>query len=146
MRKRNIIRLAADNVMSHVLQLGGNIVLAMVLLLLIAVLISVYSMSTNIRHSLQESGIRNIDTLCEIRFLDELDSELQSDPAMDIIKSVDGVEAVTCAWQTGYINTDPALEKLKNIQTGHSFQAIDDEDGKDGLYYIEIDATMSIVI
>ena len=61
MRKRNIIRLAADNVMSHVLQLGGNIVLAMVLLLLIAVLISVYSMSTNIRHSLQESGIRNID-------------------------------------------------------------------------------------
>ena len=76
--------------MSHVLQLGGNIVLAMVLLLLIAVLISVYSMSTNIRHSLQESGIRNIDTLCEIRFLDELDSELQSDPAMDIIKSVDG--------------------------------------------------------
>ena len=53
MRKRNIIRLAADNVMSHVLQLGGNIVLAMVLLLLIAVLISVYSMSTNIRHSLQ---------------------------------------------------------------------------------------------
>lgn len=66
--------------MSHVLQLGGNIVLAMVLLLLIAVLISVYSMSTNIRRSLQESGIRNIDTLCEIRFLDELDSELQSDP------------------------------------------------------------------
>ena len=128
--------------MSHVLQLGGNIVLAMVLLLLIAVLISVYSMSTNIRRSLQESGIRNIDTLCEIRFLDELDSELQSDPAMDIIKSVDGVEAVTCAWQTGYINTDPALEKLKNIQIGHSFQAIDDEDGKDGLYYIEIDATM----
>ena len=64
MRKRNIIRLAADNVMSHVLQLGGNIVLAMVLLLLIAVLISVYSMSTNIRRSLQESGIRNIDTLC----------------------------------------------------------------------------------
>ena len=63
MRKRNIIRLAADNVMSHVLQLGGNIVLAMVLLLLIAVLISVYSMSTNIRRSLQESGIRNIDTL-----------------------------------------------------------------------------------
>ena len=59
MRKRNIIRLAADNVMSHVLQLGGNIVLAMVLLLLIAVLISVYSMSTNIRRSLQESGIRN---------------------------------------------------------------------------------------
>lgn len=57
MRKRNIIRLAADNVMSHVLQLGGNIVLAMVLLLLIAVLISVYSMSTNIRRSLQESGI-----------------------------------------------------------------------------------------
>ncbi|RHV80948.1 hypothetical protein DXB01_03390 [Clostridium sp. OF10-22XD] len=142
MRKRNIIRLAADNVMSHVLQLGGNIVLAMVLLLLIAVLISVYSMSTNIRRSLQESGIRNIDTLCEIRFLDELDSELQSDPAMDIIKSVDGVEAVTCAWQTGYINTDPALEKLKNIQIGHSFQAIDDEDGKDGLYYIEIDATI----
>lgn len=74
--------------------------------------------------------------------MDELDSELQSDPAMDIIKSVDGVEAVTCAWQTGYINTDPALEKLKNIQTGHSFQAIDDEDGKDGLYYIEIDATI----
>lgn len=142
MRKRNIIRLAADNVMSHVLQLGGNIVLAMVLLLLIAVLISVYSMSTNIRHSLQESGIRNIDTLCEIRFWDELDSELQSDPAMDIIKSVDGVEAVTCAWQTGYINIDPALEKLKNIQTGHSFQATDDEDGKDGLYYIKIDATI----
>ena len=48
MRKRNIIRLAADNVMSHVLQLGGNIVLAMVLLLLIAVLISVLSMSTYI--------------------------------------------------------------------------------------------------
>ena len=31
---------------------------------------------------------------------------------------------------------------MKNIQTGHSFQAIDDEDGKDGLYYIEIDATI----
>lgn len=59
MRKRNIIRLAADNVMSHVLQLGGNIVLAMVLLLLIAVLISVYSIQpiSDVLCKNQESGI-----------------------------------------------------------------------------------------
>lgn len=34
------------------------------------------------------------------------------------------------------------IGEIENIQIGHSFQAIDDEDGKDGLYYIEIDATI----
>ena len=114
MKLRNVLRLAADNVMAHIGQLIGNTVMAMVLLLLIAVLVIVHGVTSNIRRSLEKSGLKYIDNLGYLIADDELPEN-----AHETVTGIEGVEAATYNWNDGGLFLDSGLNEIRDIQNGN---------------------------
>lgn len=138
MKLRNVLRLAADNVMAHIGQLIGNTVMAMVLLLLIAVLVIAHGVTSNIRRSLEKSGLKYIDNLGYLIVDDELPEN-----AIEIVTGIEEVEAATYAWNTGRLSLDSGLNEIRKIQNGN-WVFVDSEYGsRIELEIIEADYSIS---
>ncbi len=111
MRKGNLLRLAADNVMTYIGQLIGNVLISIVLFLLIAALIIIQGLTSNIRRSLESTGLNNVDNLCYLYVEDVLPAD-----ALDIVSETSGVSGATYEWSSpsGYV--DAGLSDIREIQ------------------------------
>jgi ABC-type antimicrobial peptide transport system permease subunit len=116
-----MLRLAADNIMMYIGQLIENTFVSMILFMLIAVLITVNGITSNLRSTIENSGIKSVEGMGYLKSEYAL-----PDNILDYLNEISEIDGATYQWDL-YETIDTAFINLRDIQKENKDEISDND-------------------